>query len=219
MFQADNKQIIGASVFGPFFPTNAEVDLSYRLRSSAGAPPSTSTGDFVPWPNPFTFNGQRLDLGDAIASTAVEIKIALDSADTVTSPILEGIGLHERLVPAFKRDFTFTVNAQDYVARYDGASIRQSGRSIRDMVMQAAAAPATVALEFPDETVSNVALFDYTEHMVPHFGQGGQAGQGWSLEISATQFSVIETLGIIGRTRGTRIGDLRGFHISQTRFL
>jgi hypothetical protein len=219
MFQADNKQLIGASIFGPYFPTTAEVQLSYRLRSSAGSPAATSTGDFVDWSVPFTFNGQRLDLGNAVASTAVEVKVALDSADTATSPILEGVGLHERLVPAFKMDFTFTVNAQDYVARYDGASIRQSGRSIRDMVRQAAAAPATIALELPDETVSNVALFDYTERMVPHFGQGGQSGQGWALDIQATQFGVIETLGLIGRTRGTRIGDLRGFHISQTRFL
>jgi hypothetical protein len=220
MFQADNKQLIGASVFGPSFPQSATVQLAYRLRGSAGMPPSTpATSDFIAWDNPFTFNGQRLDLGQSIASTAVEIKVSLDSADTATSPILEGVGLHERLVPAFKRDFTFTVDARDYVARYDGASVRQSGRSLRDTLLQAAAAPATIALEFPDETVQNVALFDYTEHMLPHVGQGGVAGQGWGVEIQATQFGVIETLGVIGRTRGTHIGDLRGYQIKQTRFL
>lgn len=223
-FQADNKQLIGGSVFGPSFPQGSTVQLSYRLRGSAGMLPSTSVGDFVPWglglePNPFTFNGQRIDLEQSVASTAVEVKIDLSSTGTDTSPILEGVGIHERLVPAFRRDFSFSVNAQDYVARYDGASVRQSGRFIRDTVMQAAAAPASVALEFPDETVMNVALFEYTEHMLPHLGQGGQAGQGWTLDIQATQFGVIERLGLIGRTRGTRIGDLRGFHISQTHFL
>ena len=219
MFQADNKQLIGASVFGPSFPTGDSVTLSYRLRGSAGMLPTTNVGDFVAWDHPFTFNGQRWDLGQSVASNAVELQIAFDSVDSTSSPILEGVGLHERLVPAFKRDYTFTVNARDYVARYDGASIRQNGRFLRDLVMQAAAAPATIALEFPDEVVLNVGLFDYTEHMVPHVGQGGQFGQGWTIDISATEFGVIETLGLIGRTRGTRIGDLRGFPISRTRFL
>jgi hypothetical protein len=219
MFQADNKQVIGGSCFGPSFPQGSTVGLSYRLRGSAGMLPTTALGDYVDWPNPFTFNGQRLDLTESVASTAVELKVSLDSPNTATSPILEGVGLHERLVPAFRRDFTCTVDARDYVARYDGASIRQSGRSIRDLVMQAAAAPATVALELPDETISNVALFDYTERMLPHVGQGSVGGQGWAIDISATQFGVIETLGLIGRTRGTQVGTLRGFHISQTRFL
>jgi hypothetical protein len=219
MFQADNKQLIGGSVFGPSFPTGDTVKLSYRLRGSAGRPPATSVGDFVPWDTPFTFNGQRWDLGQSVAGTAVELMIALDSFDSTTSPILEGVGLHERLVPAFKRDYTFRVNARDYVARYDGASIRQNGRFLRDLVMQAAAAPATIALEFPDETVLNVGLFDYTEHMVPRIGQNAQGGQGWTLDISATEFGVIEILGLISRTRGIRIGDLRGFSIMRTRVL
>jgi hypothetical protein len=218
MFQADNKQYVGASVFGPWFPQGADVTMSYRLRGSAGMPPATAppTSDFLDWPNPFTFNGQRQDLGQSIAGNALELKITLNSSDTASTPILEGVGLHERLVPQFRRDFTFTVAAQDYVARRDGASIRQNGRSLRDLVMQAAAAPATIALEFPDETVLNVALFDYTERMVPHSAFGGQA---WALDVNATQFGIIETLGIIGRTRGTRIGDLRGYPISQLRFL
>jgi hypothetical protein len=218
MFQADNKQFVGASVFGPWFPQGAEVDLSYRLRGSAGMPPTTPppTSDFIAWDTPFTFNGQRQDLGQSIAGNAIELKITMSSTSTASSMVLQGVGLHERLVPQFRRDFTFSVAAQDFVARRDGASIRQSGRFIRDMVMQAAAAPATIALEFPDETILNVALFDYTERMVAHSAFGGQA---WALDINATQFGIIEILGLIGRTRGTRVGDLRGFPIAQTRFL
>ena len=130
------------------------------------------------------------------------------------SPIVEGVGLHERLVPAFRRDFTFTVDARDMICRRDGASVRKSGRFYRDLVMRAAAAPATVALEFPDETVLDVALFDYTEHMVAHTQRGGQ---GWAIDCQATQFGLLQTYGTIARTRGTRIGDTRGFRISDMR--
>ena len=117
-------------------------------------------------------------------------------------------------MPRFAETSPSPVDARDYVARRDGASIRQSGRVIRDLVMQAAAAPATIALEFPDETILNVALFDYTERMVAH-SAGRVGGQALGPRHQGHPVRRIEILGLIGRTRGTRIGDLRGFHISH----
>jgi len=214
MFQADIKQTIGFSVFGPYFPVGSRVTVSYRQRgATAGLAVSDPTGDFVSLPNPFTYNGQRQDSPVPIAGVALEMMVGLQGTPT-DSPILEGVGLHERLVPAFRRDFTFTVDARDMISRRDGATVRKSGRYYRDLVMQAAAAPALTALEFPDETVMDVAFFDYTERMVAHTQRGGQ---GWAIECQATQFGLLETYGTIGRTRGTRIGDTRGFLISDMR--
>jgi len=215
MFQADVKQTVGFSVFGPLFPVGSRVNVKYRQRGGkAGLPTADPLGDFIDLgPNPFIYNGQRIDAASPIAGTALEMLVELEGTPTST-PILEGVGLHERLVPAFRRDFSFSVDARDAIARRDGASVRQSGRSVRDLVMQAAAAPATVALEFPDETVSDVALFDYTERMVAHSQRGGQ---GWAVDVQATQFGLLETYGTIGRTRGTKIGDTRGFQINDLR--
>lgn len=219
-FQADNKQFIGFSIFCPSFPTGGSVTIDYRLRASAGMPRSTppdltenyAMGDFLPAGDPFTFNGQRQDLSPSIAGKAIEVRIHLASGSNLTTPVLEGVGFHQRLVPAFRRDFQFVVDARDYAARRDGASIRQSGRKIRDLVMDAAAAPATISLEFPDETVLDLAIFDYTERMVAHSAFGGQA---WAVDCQATQFAVLTQYGMISRTRGTRIGDLRGWDIVQ----
>ena len=214
MFQADVKQTIGFSVFGPYFPVGSRVTIQYRQRGAkAGLPTSDPLGDYVELGNPFTYNGQRIDASVPIAGVALEVKATLQGTAT-DSVILEGIGLHERLVPAFRRDFTFTVDCRDFIARRDGACVRKPGRYYRDLVMQCAAAPALVTLELPDETVSNVALFDYQERQVAHTVRGGQ---GWAIDVQATQFGLLETYGTIGRTRGMTIGDTRGFKISDMR--
>ena len=214
MFQADIKQTIGFSCFGPYFPVGSRVTIDYRQRGSkAGLPASDPLGDFIALGNPFTYNGQRVDATVPIAGVALEVKVNLQGTAT-DSVILEGVGMHERLVPAFRRDFTFTVDARDMIARRDGASVRKSGRYYRDLVMQCAAAPSLVKLELPDETINNVALFDYTERQTVHSVRGGQ---GWAIDVQATQFALLETYGTIGRSRGTTIGDTRGFDISDMR--
>jgi hypothetical protein len=68
----------------------------------------------------------------------------------------------------------------------------------------------------PDERVNDVALFTYEEHQVPHTQRGGQ---GWAITVQATQFTTIDLYGIIGRLRGTTIGSLRGYQISQLRIM
>ena len=219
MFQSDNKQWVGFSIFGPYYPTDGEVSIEYRLRGTAGMPLSTPPpsiagylGDFLPAGPNYRFNGQRQDMLNSVAGMGIEVKINIASLDTTSTPILEGVGFHERLVPAFRRDFTFTVDARDYVARRDGASTRQSGRFMRDLMTQAAAAPGMIVLEFPDEQILDCAIFNYTERMVVHSAFGGQA---WAIDCDATEFGVVSVYGIIGRTRGTRIGDLRGWQIQQ----
>lgn len=215
MFEADNKQWIGASCFGPYFGTDSMVSVKYRLRASAGMPPSDPAGQFLSGTNPFTFNGQRWDFRPPIASVALEMQVLLSSSSSASTPILEGIGLHQRLVPAFRRDYAFTIDARDNVARRDGATTRQSGRKTRDVMLQAAAAPATISIELPDENIVNVAVFDYTERMVAHSAQGGQ---GWGCDVQVTEFVTLTLYGTVGRTRGTSIGHTRGWKISDLRY-
>jgi hypothetical protein len=215
MFQADTKQIIGFSVFGPSFPLQTDVKIGYRLRAAAGMPPSDPGGAYLSAGNPYTQNGQRQDLPTPVAGVALEMMVTLDTSSSAQTPVLDGIGLHERLVPAFRRDFQFTIDGKSVVARRDGASMRQSGRQIRDKVMEAAGSPGTIALELPEETIFDVALFDYVERMVPHTVRGGQ---GWAVDVQATQFGTVGLYGTIGRTRGNTIGSLRGWQIGQLRY-
>jgi len=221
MFQADKKHTVGFSAFGPFFhpESGCRVNISYRLAGSAGAMPETPPPmqDFVPLPDPITTNGQRVDVFvPPLVANAIELKFDIDATVTNHTPILEGIGVHERLVPAFRRDFTFTLNANDAVARRDGAVVRQNGAQQRALLQQAAEVPGLITVELPDEKLYNVALFDFSERFTPHEQRGGL---GAMVDIQLTEFRITGIYGIIRRFRGTTIGSWRGFSIGAMRFM
>ena len=215
MFQSDNKHWTGVSIFGPHLGVGNSVNLSYRVMGRATGTGNTPTGGFLNWGPVLTMNGSRSDPEQPIAGKALELKVSLNNTTTADSPTLEGLGLHERLVPAFRRDYTFTVNANEYIARRDGASTRQSGVTIRHWLETAASSPTSIAVELPDETLNDLALFSYEERMVPHTQRGGQ---GFAIAVQATQFTVKQVYGTIGRTRGTTIGDTRGIMIQDMAF-
>jgi hypothetical protein len=215
MFQSDDKHWSGVSIFGPNMVDGDRVTVEYRVvgRSVGAADP---TGGYSLFGQPQTQNGQRMNPSQLIAGSALDLKIGFSTNEPNHSPALEGVGIHERLVPRFRRDWTLTVNANDHVARRDGATTRQSGVTIRKWMEQAASAPATVSLQLPDETLDDVAFFAYEEHQTPHSQRGGQ---GYAITVQATQFQLVDLYGIIRRFRGTRIGDLRGYKIEELRLL
>ena len=73
-----------------------------------------------------------------------------------------------------------------------------------------------MAIELPDETVNEIAMFGYQERLLPLQAGGGR---GWVIDFEATQFRILTIYGIIRRLRGTRIGDLRGYSIASLRTL
>jgi hypothetical protein len=214
MFQADTKHWTGTTVFGPLLAAGDSVLVGYRVKGSQVGPGAAADGGFLSFGDRLTEIGMRCDCVNQMAGQAIEVQIAFDSASTSSTPILEGLGLHERLVPRFRRDYTLTINASDFVTRRDGAAVRQSGVFIRQLLENAAAAPSALSLMLPDERVNEVALFSYEEHQVPHNQRGGL---GWAITAQATQFTTLSVYGIIGRLRGTLIGDLRGYPISALR--
>ena len=218
MFQSDNKHWTGVSIFGPRMGAGNRVSVSYKVMGqSVSTPSQPGTGGFKPWSvtESFTAIGQRVNPEPPVAGKSLELRVDLINSVTSSTPVLEGLGLHERLVPTFRRDYTLTVNANDHIARRDGASTRQSGVTIREWLEKAASAPASILLELPDETINDVALFSYEERFVPHTQRGGQ---GFAISVQATQFTVKQVYGTIGRTRGTLIGDTRGIAIENMRF-
>src|SRR5262245_2103919 len=214
MFQADRKQWVGFSAFGPFFhpQSGCRVDIAYRLAGSAGAPPTMPDEDFIAIEQPVRTNGERVDVFDPLVANAIELRFTLDATEANHTPIIEGIGVHERLVPVVRRDFAMTINANDAVARRDGAMVRQNGVQQRELLMQAEEVPGLVAVELSDERIYNVAAFDFTERFTPNEQRGGF---GALVDIQFTEFRISEVYGIIKRFRGTRIGDWRGFSIGR----
>jgi|SRR5215203_3487404 len=215
MFQADIKHWLGFSVFGPVLRPGDEVYLSYRLQASAGAVPSDPLGDWLPL-GEFIHNGQRIDAPPNMAGNALQLRAQLFNINTDSTPVIETVAIHERVVPAFKRDLSGTVNAATFASRLDGAVMRLDSDRVHKAMMDAAASPGSMAIELPDETINEVAFFGYTERMLPAASGGGHT---WAIDFQATQFRILTVYGIIRRLRGSRIGDLRGYSIASLRVL
>lgn len=222
MFQADIKGWTGFSAFGPNLTVADHVDINVRVAGSTG-PPGTMdvdpVGPLIPIGS-IVGNGLRVEAPANLSGYGLQVEVSLINDDTTRTPVIEGIGIHERVIPRFRRDFSGTINAGDWAARRDGATMRQNGSRIHSVVMQLAASPNLAVLELPDETVDTLAFFDYTDHQTVRTGQGNHGGaHDWTIEFQAAQFTISEVVGIWKRLRGTRIGDLRGYKISALRYM
>lgn len=217
MFEANKKQFVAVSGFGPQINWGDNAVVSYRLRGSTGAPGPMGASGFHAVSPPITINGMRIDLPPNVAGIAAEFAFDFQNLSTSETPVFEGFGIHERVVPDFRYDWTASINAADWVARKDGSSVLQSGRRIRDVLVQVAGQPQLATVELPDETIEGLAMVQYQERMLPHDGPQARFGQQWVIDLQLTQFSSEADIGIIRRLRGNPIGSLRGYTIANLR--
>jgi hypothetical protein len=215
MFQADLKHWLGFSCFGPVMRPGDEVQLYYRIMASAGAPPTDPSGNWL-YLGEFTSNGQRIDTPSNLVGNALSLKAALSNVSTADTPVLEVVAYHERVVPAFKRDIQATINANGYQARLDGAVQRINSDNLHQALLDFAGNPGSLAIELPDETINEIALFGYQESLKAMQAGGGRS---WAIDISATQFRILTIYGIVKRLRGTRVRDLQGYTVDSLRAL
>jgi hypothetical protein len=215
LFQADWKHWLGFSLFGPVVRVGDEATLYYRVMASAGGPATDPTGNWLLL-GEFTSNGQRIPAPPNLAGNALQAKLALSNSDNTTTPVIEVLAFHERVVPAFKRDISGTIDGRSVICRLDGAAYRPNPEQVHQYMMNAASFPGSQAIELPDETVNEIAIFDYRETLFPMAVGGGHA---WQIDFQATQFRILTIYGIIGRLRGTRIGDLRGYQVGSLHYL
>jgi hypothetical protein len=213
MFQADLKHWLGFSIFGPVLRVGDEATIFYRLMGSAGSPAMDPSGDWLQL-GEFTANGQRIEAPSNLVGNALSLKVSLTNSNSATTPVIEVVAFHERVVPAFKRDIRGTVDGRAVISRLDGAAYRPNPVQVHKTMMDFAAHPGSFAIELPDETVNEVALFDYGERLLPMAAGGGQA---WAIDFQATQFRILTVYGIWRRARGTTIGDFRGYTIASMR--
>jgi hypothetical protein len=217
MFEADQKSFSGFTIFGPNITTTDYANLNYRISGGSGPPPPQDT--MTTWtslPGNMNYSGFRLDAPPNMYGSMLSLQLTITNYDTTRTPVFEGLGIHERIIPRFRLDYSGTIDASDWVARRDGAGIRQSGRQIREMVQSFAASPNLAVIELVDETLDSVAIFNYTEHKKP-WKLGGALQ--WEIEFEASQFATLSVYGIISRLRGNLIQDLSGYTIDALKVM
>lgn len=199
MAQKDIKAYTGFTAFGPLLNASDYATVSYRVNENA---PYTLLGAH------FTSNGQRVDTPVGTVGKLVDVQIALVNSTSANTPVLEGLGIHERVVPAFEVDNVMVFRAADYQAKRDGSTDRKTAEQIRAALRLAAAAPGSVSFTLPDETIDGLASIDYQEKLL---NPNQRAGNAWDITLTTTQFATFTTYGTFARFKGITFGDLRGY--------
>jgi hypothetical protein len=203
MAQKDTKAYTGFTTFGPLLNASDYATVSYRANEAA---PYTLLGAH------FTANGQRVDTPAGTAGKLVDVQIALANSTSADTPVLEGLGIHERVVPALELDHVMVIRAADHQAKRDGSTDRKTAEQIRAALRTAAASPGSVTFTLPDETIDGLASIDYSEKLL---NPNQRAGNAWDITLTTTQLSTNETYGTIDRFLGTTIDSWLGFTIDS----
>jgi hypothetical protein len=188
MAPADHKAYRGFSAFGPVLDTDDTVTVGYRLSQSGVY---STVG-------PFTTHSQRIDTPDNTFGKVLQYYLKLDSPDSTSTPVLEGITVHHAVRPDQILHSKCTVDAQNHRARRDGMVDRKTAEQIRDTVKQASQAPGSVSVLF-DETPQAVSFVNYAERRLNRLQR---YGPGWHIDVEAvafrtnTQYGTIDRLGL-----------------------
>jgi hypothetical protein len=191
MFQADAKAYRGFSAFGPRIGSFNTVRVQYRVAQQFAEMAPDEQAPWIDLGRPFTFSGERIDLDDNVFGYAIEVRHGLESTNAST-PVLEGMALHEQVRPALQLEYTFTVNARRYLARRDGVIDRRTPWQIREACLQWAASVGSVEAVMPDEGVQALSVVDYSEALAP---VTKRHGVDWDISIKALQFRTLTVYG------------------------
>jgi len=191
MFQADAKSYRGMSAFGPRIGSLNTVRAQYRVSQQFAEMPPGEQAPWIDLGRPFTFSGERIDFPENVFGYAIEIRHGLESTSAST-PVLEGMALHEQVRPALQLEYTWTVNARRWLARRDGVVDHRTPVQIRERMLQAASAIGTVEVYMPDEGVQAISIVDYSEALAP---VTKRYGTDWDIAMKGIQFRTLTIYG------------------------
>ena len=191
MFQADAKAYRGFSAFGPRIGPDNTVRVQYRVSQQFAEMPPDAQAPWIDVGREFSFSGQRIDLDSNLFGYAIEVRHGLES-DNDSTPVLEGMALHEQVRPALQLEYTWTVNARRFLARRDGVIDRRTPWQIREACLQWAAAIGSVEAVMPEEGVQALSVVDYSESLAP---VTKRYGVDWDIAMKAIQFRTMTVYG------------------------
>jgi hypothetical protein len=191
MFQADAKSYRGFSAFGPRIGTQNPVRVEYRVAQQFAEMPPDVQAPWVGLGRDFTFSGERIELDSNVFGYAIEVRHGLLST-VGSTPVLEGMALHEQVRPALQLEYTFTVNARRHLARRDGVIDHRTPAQIREACLEWAAAIGSVEAYMPDEGIQDISIVDYSEALSP---VTKRYGTDWDISMKAIQFRTVTIYG------------------------
>lgn len=145
----------------------------------------------------FVTNSQRIDfpVGQITVGKSIDIRYKLmnkinpsDAADTTSSPVVDGIGIHEQMRPAFIVEWTMTFLAKNFVAKNDGSVDRRPANQLRQSLLDFVASIAPVTVGLPHEEDQEISMIDYAESHIPN---SKRHGIEWEITIKGVEFRTL----------------------------
>lgn len=145
----------------------------------------------------FTVNAQRIDYpeGEHIIAKAIDIRYKLlnkelpgDTPDLSLTPVVDGIGIHEQVRPAFLLEWTMTIMAKNYLARHDGSVDKRPAHQIREAVLNAVADVDTAFVLLPHEEEQELSMINFQESNIP---ASQRHGIEWELALRGVEFKAL----------------------------
>jgi len=211
---ADLKDYLSVDVSGPYLDPYRWVTLSYRVDANGEtqpwaqlAKPLWQTTNRVMFPVPSL--GKILEMReDYNASAPPDPPPAQPSPyppgptlaewQKLPTPVVSAAILREQLRPAFRAEYAFTVRAEDWAPRRDGGTSRLTAQMVRDLLRQAADAPATVRLVLPDEYAGDFTTVTYQE-TAKQSSKGQRYGQSSDIQVGMIAYRTNQLKGIFAR--------------------
>lgn len=147
----------------------------------------------------FTANSQRIDFpeGQHVIAKSIDIRYKLtnknlpgDAADTSSTPIVEGIGIHEQVRPAFLLEWVITILAKNYLARHDGSVDLRPANQIRQAILAAVSSVGTAEVLLPQEETQELSMVNYSEALIPF---NMRHGIEWEITMQGVEFRTLTT--------------------------
>lgn len=220
---ADYKGYLSFDVSGPYLDPYRWVNLLYRVDPngeeaawSALARPLWETAERMVFPYPTM--GKIIEVREDYGATPPPLDPPTQPApfppgptlaewQRLATPVVASLILREQLRPAYRGEYAFTVRATDWAPRRDGGTSRLTAEQIRDLLKEAADAPATLRILLPDEVAGDFTFVAYRERM-PQGGKFRRYGQSTLVDVTAVAYRTQLVRGIVERFFEQLVGDL-----------
>jgi hypothetical protein len=135
----------------------------------------------------FTQNGQRVNFATDrnIYGKVIYLKVALVNASSSTTPVLEGMAIHEAVNPDLVLAFGLDVKAHNNVAKRDGSTARRRAETIYAALKEAVERPGLVECWLPTGDSEFLSFIEFDPKLK---ATHRRSGIEWDIGIKAVQY-------------------------------
>jgi hypothetical protein len=199
-YQADNKLYRGATAVGSVLSTLNTLEIQYRFDI---VNPSATWVSLDPADPLFTLPNERKEFPNNTYAKLIQMRLKLvGTPGGSTTPVIDGIAVHQALRPSLSLEWTFSVKLADGLVKHNGTTDRRRGSMLRDEVQNVVAYAGNIDVTLPTGDVETMTLIDYRESAA---NWSKRRNHEWLAQITGIQLRTLSSpaVGAAGLTYGT----------------